>query len=231
MMWICDMYQGMQGELKEVIDPKARHVFLDDTGVTEALSLRGIAKDSFLVESLGEITKTDVRKGYFVSSDKSCIVRFTCRIMAMDEEGKGHAARRCELKVDLSSLKRVDRRQFPRHQMKSPLPITFNFDDQFIRAYLVNISDGGMRMALDHRLPAHVTYEFDLKLPDRHGSLRFKTDGLVVYCEPEADPKVFITGVMFVAPHFRHEGERIAYQNEKINLSRYLAENPQMFVM
>lgn len=217
-------------ELKEVIDPKARHVFLDDTGVTEALSLRGIEKDSFLVQFQGEIAKADDRKGYFVASDQGCIVRFTCRIIPVDYKGKGHIEGCCELKVDLSSLKRVDRRQFPRHQMKSPLPITFNFADQFMRAYLVNISDGGMRMALDHRLPAHVTYEFDLKLPDRHGSFRFKTDGLVVYCEPEADPQVFITGVMFVAPHFRHEGERIAYHNEKINLSRYLAGNPQMFV-
>lgn len=202
--------------VQSVLDPHAKYIFLDDEGMTEALLIRGVQGNLVLVEQGN--TQIKKRSGYFVASSGRGIIRFEAEIGKAPKKTGG-------LKINPKSLQLVDRREFHRHQFNYPLPIYLRCEGKFIKAFLINLSEGGLRMTVNRKLPTQVVFSFELKLPRPDESLDFKTDGLIVYCEPEENPAQFMTGVSFIAPEFESEKEKQGYVAARRELARYIGKN------
>ncbi|MBX7148275.1 PilZ domain-containing protein [bacterium] len=202
--------------LKEILDPKARYIFLDDQGLTEALMLTGIEDHSFLVvDPKSDINGKD-RSGFFVAANGRGIVRF---------KATGQKAGVYKLNADFSSFNIINRRESERIRVNVPIPIYLSCDGKRVEASLVNISEGGVRLVADEKLPLHAVYHFELSLPHKNGPVLFKTDGMVVYAEPEEDPDTFMTGITFVAPAFKSDEEKNNYLAMRQDLVSYLNQN------
>lgn len=203
--------------VSDILDPHSKYIFLDDEGMTEACLIRGVEGNLVLVE-WGE-TEAKKRSGYFVASSGLGIIRFEAK--RTKAVGKKNMA---GLLIDSKSLRQVDRREFHRHHFTYPLPIYLRCEGKFIKAFLINISEGGLRMTVNRKLPTQIVFNFELKLPRPDDPLDFKTDGLIVYCEPEENPAQFMTGVSFIAPEFETEKERQNYLLARQALSRYIGK-------
>lgn len=209
--------------LKEILDPQARHIFLDDQSMTEAVVICGVEEGYFLVHNKHQSLSIGNRQGYFVASNGRGIVRFEgdCQVFAQ-KEVKDVPFNIYKISINLNELKIINRREFIRYEFRYPLPILFRHDDQLVEATLINISEGGLRMTVSKKLPTQVVYQFEINLPKEPGIFHFSTDGLVAYCEPEDHPNSFMAGVSFVAPAFSNESEKKAYQNARHDLASWV---------
>ena len=202
----------------EILDPHSKYVFLDDEGMTEAFLIRGVKENLILAQRTSPF-EAKRRSGYFVAASGCGVIRFEAELGRFEKkEGL------LSFQINPTSLKMVDRREFHRHHFKYPLPIYLKCEGKFIKAFLVNISEGGLRMTVNRQLPTQIVFNFELKLPRPQESLDFVTDGLIVYCEPEEDPAHFMTGVAFIAPEFSSEKERQAYQKARATLAHYIGK-------
>lgn len=215
--------------LKEILDPQARYIFIEDGGMTRALGLSRVEKDSLYLTARSRLPMASrgTAEGYFTASDGKGVVLFSG---AMEAVPKAKSDRIWRLKPNLKSLELVNRRQFVRYGLKTPLSISLECDEKPIRALLVNISEGGLRMSVTSKIPANVIYHFALDLPFSPEPLHFETDGLVLYCEPEERPERQMTGVTFVAPVFENVEDQKAYQKSRERLAYFLSTNSELFV-
>lgn len=210
-------------DLKEIIDPKARYLFLDDQGMTEAFLITSVEKQSIIVSYEGLPKPEQRRAGYFVAPSGQGIVRFTGTLACLQQTSSPLPLPLYRLTPDLAHLKLIDRREFIRKVLPHPVMILFNFESQYIQTKLINLSEGGLRLSANRPLPMNIISQFELKLPQpRKSPFEFKTDGLVVYSEPEEDPAFFMIGVSFIAPKFLNEEEKKSYQEQRKQLSHYL---------
>lgn len=200
--------------LKEILDPHARHLFFDDQGLTEALQIVEVDENSVVLQGKSPGKK---REGYFIASNGRGIVRFKGELEPISDAV-------CRLKLNLSKLKLINRREFNRYEFGIPVPISLKCDEKFVKASLINVGEGGLRMSVGRRLPTQVTYQFEVSLPKGGETFSFKTDGLIVYCEPEEAPDRFMAGVTFIAPKFSSEEERKSYQKSRRDLARFLSQ-------
>lgn len=211
-------------DIREILEPTTRYLFLDCEGVVEACLIRSVFKDSVLVyhQSSPFKSKTPL-KGFFVAASGRGIVQFHAQCQR--EKGIKSALALYRVAIDLPGLVLVNRRVFIRHAYERPVPILFEFEGKPVKARLVNISEGGLRMDLNDTLPSNVVFEFQLTLPRKKGPpFKFHTDGLVIYCTPEDDPRHFVAGIAFVAPRFRNEEERDRFKKESEGFKKYLVE-------
>lgn len=214
--------------LKEILDPQARYVFIEDAGLTRALVLSRVEKDSLYLTARGRLpfSGRGSAEGYFTASDGKGVVLFSG---ALEQIPKAKTEKIWRLKPNLKSLELVNRRQFVRYALKAPLSIALECDAKPVRALLVNISEGGVRMSVSSKIPANVIYHFALDLPFSPEPLHFETDGLVLYCEPEERPERFMTGVTFVAPVFEKVEDQKTYQKSRERLAYFLSTNSELF--
>ncbi|MDO8520473.1 MAG: PilZ domain-containing protein [Deltaproteobacteria bacterium] len=201
-----------------LLDPHSKYIFLDDEGMTEAFAIRGVEKNLVLIKK--EDCTAKKRSGYFVAESGRGVIRFEARLASLAGKKGGI----CGLAVDPKTLKLTDRREFLRFEFPYPLPVYLRCEGKFIKAHLVNISEGGLRMSINRKLPTQIVFNFELKLPRPDEPLTFATDGLIVYCEPEENPSHFMTGVSFIAPEFPTEKERLGYLKARENLARYIGK-------
>ncbi len=215
--------------LNDYLDPAARYVFLDDDLMTEACSLRGVTGLNMVVKYDGNPFVLRRRKGYFVAAGGKGVVRFEGEMECLFPSADSTKNNLYRLSVIPTTLSSVNRRQFIRYDLQEKLPIYFKCQDDLIKAVLMDISEGGMRLSMNKRLPLQVTHSFDLHLPCGMETVDFKTDGMIVYCEPEDDPQEFVTGVTFLAPSFESEQKKYAYMKDRMALSDFLKKNPACF--
>jgi hypothetical protein len=201
-------------KLQNILDPQAHYVFLDDEGITQAFLLKGVESRVFYVQGNFQSLKSARRKGYFMAADGKGMARFEC-VCVPHKSGVA-------FEVDLTSITVINRRNYLRYEFIVGLPIYFKCDGMQVKATVTNISEGGIRLAMDQRLPLHVLYQFTLNLPQKDGPLGFVSDGLVVYSEPEDKPQSFMTGISFVASGFLREEEKSDYLEQKGELINYL---------
>ncbi len=211
-------------DLREILEPTTRYLFLECDGVVEACLIQSVFKESFLVyhHSSPFISKSLV-KGFFVAASGRGIVQFSAQCRR--ERRTKSTLSLYRVVLDLKGLVLINRRLFIRHAYERPVPILFDFEGRPIKARLVNISEGGLRIDLNDILPSNVVFEFQLTLPRTKGAVfQFHTDGLVIYCTPEDNPRHFMAGIAFVAPRFRNEEEREKFKKESTALKKYLAQ-------
>lgn len=213
-------------EIKDILEPTSRYIFLDGNGMTEACLIRGVEKNAFVVyHHDNDSSSPSEISGYFPAASGKGVVRFEGECERCKPSAEHSPFFLYRLNVNLNRLSIVDRREFIRFKLQKPIPVSFHYEEKFIRASLINISEGGLRMMLTEPLPQNVIFQFELKLPRARGGAPFElhTDGLVVYCAPENDPRHFIAGVSFVAPRFLNSHEKEEYQQQQRLLVEYLA--------
>jgi len=214
--------------LKNLCDPLARFVFLDDEGLTDACQIVGITDNKFLVRTKNNQSILKKRMGYFAGRNAIGIVKFQAlveRVAAVE----GHNEGVYWLIPDLKSCEVTNRRLFNRYQLKFVLPIYFRADGELVKAALINVSEGGLRMTVERKLSTASVYSLEIRLPCGSDTIQFKSDGVVVYCEPESNPHYFLTGVSFVAPKFESTEERLEYQRALFDLGNYLKNHADFF--
>ncbi len=214
--------------LKNLCEPLTRFVFLDDEGLTEACEIIGITDNRFLVRTKNIQGYLQKRRGYFSGRNGIGIVRFEGlleKVTSAAHEQSGVYW----LSPDLKKCEVTNRRLFNRFQLKFVIPIYFKSDGELIKASLVNISEGGLRMTAERRLSSSVNYSLEVMLPCGSESIKLKTDGVVVYCEPETNPHYFVTGVSFVAPKFEAVEQRLDYQRQLFDLGIFLKKHTDYF--
>ncbi|EKD42817.1 MAG: hypothetical protein ACD_73C00006G0001 [uncultured bacterium] len=216
-------------DLKDTADSLARYVFLDDEGLTEACEIIGIIDNRFLVRSLNHQTFLKKRAGYFVGKEGMGIIRFSGVMERVIHIQNMNGNDVYWISPELKDCEVINRRLFNRFQMSYLVPLYFKKDANLIKASLVNLSEGGLRMTVTERLPPNIMHCFEMTLPCGNDSFKFVSDGLVVYCEPESNPENFLTGVTFVAPLFESDEERFQYQQMRFNLGVFLKNHPQCF--
>lgn len=197
--------------LKEIVDPFSRYLFLLENQIPHAFLLCGVEKNSFVITDPRQPSMGRSFKGYFVASHGRGVVHFQGSEDPID-------ASLCRILVQLDSMQIENRRAFYRQRLNKPRFITFEFQNKTIEALLVDMSEGGFRLSLDERLPTQMMVQFELKFPQSDPMFVFKTDGLVVYCEPEETPDSFVAGIHFVAPHFANDQERKTYEQSRKEL-------------
>lgn len=211
--------------IKEILEPSSRYLFLDDEGMNQAFLINSVEKNTFVIMEQQRQLDSKERKGYFVAASGKGVVRFTGQLNPLPEKDSKIQAPLTlyKLEVNLKDLKLINRREFIRHELKTPIPISFNYEGRFIQATLVNISEGGLRMSVGEPLPTNLVFHFEINLPlASKKSFYFKTDGLIVYSDPEEKPTRFMTGVSFIAPHFSNEEEKRTYVGQKEQLSYHV---------
>lgn len=207
--------------IKDILSPQARYFFLDDEGFTEAILFTALEHNSFLIHHPKGLPLKK-RSGFFIAADGKGIVRFegSCEALKPGSQEK----KLYRLDVDMDSLDLKNRREFVRHTFENPTPVLFKCNGKNVQAYISNISEGGLRMSVDEKLPTQVVYHFEMTLPDtqEQKSFIFQTDGMVVYCEPETDPGAFIAGVTFIAPSFENKNDKENFYQLRERLSNFI---------
>lgn len=207
-------------DVQTILDPRSKYIFLDDHGMTEAFPIRGVKSNLILIEAGLEGKDNRKRSGYFVAVSGRGIVRFESSVKKISaKKSKGVIT---ALSILLKSLQMVDRREFLRHFFERPLPILMKCEGKNVEALAVNMSEGGFRLSVDRLLPTQVVYHFEITLPVGEPPFTFKSDGLVVYCEPEDDPARFMAGIALIAPEFSSAKERKEYQKQRAKIVEFL---------
>lgn len=211
--------------VKEILDPHSRFIFFDDEGINEAFVIAGVEKNLVYLECPEGHHSGQARDGYFVAASGRGIVRFSGFVTLLPAK-PGSRLAYYQVVLDLTDLELMNRRSFSRHDCKFPMPMALACDGKKVKARMTNISEGGVRIRTETRLPTQVVFGLQLNL----GDLNFSTDGLLVYSEPEQDPTSFVAGIMFVAPAFKNNEEKADYTKAQNLFRNFLARNNDFFV-
>lgn len=211
-----------QIQIKNLLDPKARYLFLEQEGLVQALRIRGVIGDSIVLDDAGDYAGQV--GGFFIAANGRGIVRYRGQLMGVDSQpGLSY------LKMELGTLQVINRREFNRYRLRSSPPVLFKYDGRLVKAELIDLSEGGCRVRAMERLPSPEIYQLEIKLAAKKTVWHFKTDGLVVYSEPELDPQYFMTGLCFVTPTFKQDLARTLYLATRAKLSAFVGQHPELF--
>jgi hypothetical protein len=207
-------------DLKKILDAKTRYVFLARSGLSYAFAI--VHVDGPFLYFTSQTPLTDpFDNGHFLATDGQGIVRFEKPVV---ESLTTAAEKRVGLKLHRLDFGNLDfsitnRRVYERYEFKKYIPITFHVFGNSIVAQLLNIGEGGLRMRADTPIKKDVLCHFEIALPGTE--LKFCTDGLVVYIEPEDDQKQFVIGVQFLVPEFADDAAKQNYLNAKVVLKDF----------
>jgi hypothetical protein len=202
-------------ELYRLLDPAARFIFLLVDGLTHAFPIVNVTGNHLYFTSKEELPER-FESGYFLAPQDSGIVQFNHPAV----ESVRNLAR---LKLN-APLHRIDfttldfsvtnRRLYQRHALKGVIPMVFQVFGETLNARLVNISAGGLRMSVDNPIKKNIRCHFEIKLRQAGEDILFKTDGLIVYADPEdnAGEIPVMVGVSFVTPENLSDTERQKYK-------------------
>lgn len=210
-------------DLKTLIDEKARYLFVTIGELTEALPLIHVDQNYLYFTSTKPLT-SGIQSGYFVAKDQAGIVTFDNPDL---ESLKDHLPSHPDvfvhrLNFDNTNYQITNRRRTVRYQFKDYVPITFSVFGETIAAQILNISEGGLRMALDTPLKKNVRCHFQINIPDSQNAIHFNTDGLIMYSDSSEGEHQHIAGISFVAPEFNSDQDQEKYIQAKTQLKKYV---------
>lgn len=208
-------------DLKKILDAKTRYVFLARSGLSYAFAIVHVEGPFLYFTSQTQLTDP-FDNGHFLAQDGQGIVRFEKPVV---ESLTTEAEKRVGLKLHRLDFAGLDfsitnRRAYERYEFKKYVPITFHVFGNPIVAQLLNIGEGGLRMRADTPIKKDVLCHFEIALPGTE--LKFLTDGLVVYVEPEADKRQFVIGAQFLVPEFIDEMIKQDYLKAKGALKNFV---------
>lgn len=210
-------------DLKKILDAKTRYVFLARSGLSYAFAIVHVDGPFLYFTSQTPLTDS-FDNGHFLATDGQGIVRFDKPVV---ESLTTAAEKRVGLKLHRLNMGNLDfsitnRRLYERHEFKKYVPITFHVFGNPIAAQLINIAEGGLRMRADTPIKKDVLCHFEIALPSVEAGLKFCTDGLVVYVEPEEDKKAFVIGVQFLVPEFADAAAKQDYLKAQLVLKGFV---------
>lgn len=201
-------------ELAQLLDPKARFIFLVSDGLTNAFPIVHVAGNQLYFTSTERLPEHH-ESGYFPALDGEGIVQFGKPCIDSADLSRLHIARPVH-RIDFSPLDFTitNRRLHLRHEFKRVVPIVFQIFGETLNARLVNISAGGLRMCVSTPIQKNIRCHFEIRLRSRAEEAIFKTDGLVVYADPDDYDagKPVMVGVSFVTPEGMDDSARAAYK-------------------
>lgn len=206
------------------LDPAARHVFLIHQGLTHAFIIAH-AEESFLLFRSSHPLNIRPEAGYFLARDGAGIVQFYQPLFQSTSEDLFKRAGEYFHRIDFSKLdfEITNRRHHLRHTLPQRLPVSISLDDRTITGELINISEGGMRLAasepVSHHTRCHFEFKIEPKLP------QFRLDGMVVYSglEDSDAGSETILGVSFVAGESQDQDGTL-YKNRIQQLVEYIRQ-------
>jgi len=198
-------------DIKDLIEPATRYLFLYEQGATHAFRIRGIHSDFIIAFHPEHFLPWKQREGYFQAAGGLGMVVFRSDGNLVEGTADTHHLPLYKIRLDTDRLSLINRRQFTRYTLVKPRPIFFHCDGRMLEANIINLSEGGMRLECQEALPKNVTLHFEINLPATKGGDLFKTDGVVVYSEPEDSHHHFMTGISFVMPKYLSGDEKKKY--------------------
>jgi hypothetical protein len=211
-------------ELKQIMDPYTRHVFLSTDEYSYIFPIVHV-EDSYLYFVSKESIADDFLEGHVTAQNDAGQVMFKQpKIESMlhqsEENVWVHRLNFSGMDYDISN-----RREYNRHTFEEPLSTVLKVFDVTMDAQIKNISEGGLRLRMDAMLKKEVFCQLNIMLPtddaaeDRH--VYFSTNGMVVYNDPGEDG-IYTVGLAFVTPQFASEDEKNAYLDGKEALRRFI---------
>lgn len=215
----------MTTDIKSLIDPTVRHVFLTGHDISYAFPIIGVDGPYIFFCSQRPLEEA-FERGHFLATDNKGIVQFDNPVIdsLSEEKVTEHGAHIHRL--DLSDVEIVasNRRDQARYVFDHFVPFTFSVFGESIPAQLVNISDGGLRMQVNVPVKKNIFCQLQLRLPFGNDRLSFLTNAIVVYVEKKSKLE-YTVGLNFVAPDFQSETEKQDYIEAKEKLRAYILQN------
>ena len=211
--------------LKKLIDPKTRYVFLASDEETFAGIIVHVDTEAIYFSS----TKTTPPAShviYFLAQGSVGVVQFNKpRVEFLqtttDVQVPVHLYR---VNFEALDYTIINRRRSFRYEFKDFFPVSFNVFGEHMAARLMNISEGGLRMCVDTPIHKDVLCHLQIKIPHKKQAIRFDTDGVIVYADRNEDIKQITVGISFVTPDFSSDADRAIYLTAKTKLGEFVRE-------
>lgn len=210
-------------DVKTLIDEKTRFLFGTQNQITQAFPIIHVDQN-FLYFTSTQALPQGLESGYMVAKDQAGIVTFDKPAL---QSLKDHLPSHPDVYVHRLDFDKINysitnRRRAVRYEFKDYVPITFSVFGETIAAQILNISEGGLRMALDTPLKKNVRCHLQIRIPDSGHAIDFKTDGLVMYSDTTEGTHQHVAGISFVAPDFEGEGDEASYVQAQSQLKAYV---------
>lgn len=220
-------------DIKEILDPRARHVFFALDNLTYAYPIVHVENDALYFTTDTEIENPNFDKGHFLAPQNAGIVLFAKPIVKKlptrpDAEGAMQKVYRMMLSSEQYEIS--NRRQYTRHEFKNFIPMNFSIFGETIAAQLINISEGGLKMCVDTPLKKNILCRLEINLPrfsKDEDPVPFTTNGLIVYSEQETTSGKYFVGISFVTPDFVSAHQKQDYLDAKKTLAKFIAKHIQ----
>ena len=211
--------------IKELIDPKTRYVFLANAEETFAGAIVHVDPDVIYFSS-PKTTPPASDVIYFLAQGAAGIVQFNKpRVEFLQTTSTAQMPVHL-YRVNFEALDYtiINRRRSFRYEFKDFFPVSFNVFGEYMAARLMNISEGGLRMCVDTPIHKDVLCHLQIKIPHEEQAIRFNTDGVIVYADRNEDTKQITVGISFVTPDFSSDSDRAAYLTAKTKLGEFVKE-------
>jgi len=212
-------------DLKQLLDPKARHIFLSAANLAYVYPIVHI-KENYLYFSSDKPIPQSFDRGHFLAQDAAGIVQFSNPSVESTKKDRQNTLGLILHRINFDTLDYTitNRRQSMRYELNEFIPISFNVFGENIPAQLINISDSGLRMRVDTLLKTNILCQFHIKLPTQENEIQINTNGLVIYADCEEGSKNIMVGISFVTPDFKTDEDKQKYLKSKDNLTRFIAQ-------
>ncbi len=216
-------------DLKSLLDPKTRYIFLTQGEFTHAFPVVHV-KEDLLYFSSKKPLPANIDSGHFLAQGNAGIVQFSKpEVMSLQETSKHNLDLILHV-IDFSNLDYsiTNRRISMRYEFKEFIPITFHVYGEVMTAQLINISEGGLRIRATTPLKNNIVCHFKISLPNDEEKLSFETDGIVVYSEHEKQHDNYMAGISFVVPDFKTDVDKEKYLESKETLRRFVFDKERV---
>lgn len=201
-------------DLKSLLDPKTRFVFLTGDGLTRAYVIAHVTETVLYFTANAELPE-QMESGHILASGGAGIFLFEKPKLEAMPSGNQSILYRIEMKTLNFSIS--NRRLYARYEFPEYQAVAFNHYGELVVGRMANISEGGLRLMTDRPIQSNVVCRFEIRLSS---DFVFNTDGVVVYSDwSDETQKQAIVGISFVAPEFTDESDKKNYISAKHKLS------------
>lgn len=220
-------------DIKEILDPRARHVFFALDDLNYAYPIVHVENDSLYFTADTEIENPNFDKGHFLAPQNAGIVLFAKPIikkLPTRPDAQGGLQKVYRMMLSSEDYEITNRRQHTRHEFKNFIPMNFSIFGETISAQLINISEGGLKMCVDTPLKKNILCRLEINLPrlsQDEDPVLFTTNGLIVYSENETTSGKYFVGINFITPDFVSIDQKQDYLNAKKTLAKFIERHIQ----
>jgi hypothetical protein len=201
-------------DLRSLLDPKTRFVFLSGAGLTRAYHIAHVTETVFYLTSPTEISD-ELESGHALAANGAGILIFEKPKLEAMPSGDDVILYR----IDMANLNFSisNRRLYARYEFSDYQAVAFSHYGELVVGRMANIGEGGLRLMTDRPIQSNVVCRFEIRLS---ADFVFITDGVVVYSDwSDETEKQAIVGISFVAPNFTSEADKQTYVLAKHKLS------------